>query len=163
MEKAEYDIDVININRISKLLPHRYPFLLVDKVVNVKLGHSGVGIKNVTMNEQFFTGHFPAHPIMPGVLIIEAMAQTAGIVALETLGAAQNRDIEKGSELLVFFMSIDEAKFRKPVGPGDQLMMHVTVDRQRGPVWRFKCEARVDGVLATEAVVTAMIGDKTDK
>lgn len=133
-----------------KMIPHRYPFLLLDKMQDVVLGESAVGIKNVTINEPFFQGHFPEKPVMPGVLIIEAMAQTCAVLVVETLG-------EKAEGKLVYFMSIDECRFRKPVGPGDVLHIHVNKDRSRANVWRFKCEAQVDGTLTAEAIITAMI------
>lgn len=144
------ELPTISIEKIMKMIPHRYPFLLVDKVKDVVLGESAVGIKNVTINEPFFPGHFPGKPVMPGVLIIEAMAQTCAILVVETMG-------EKAQGQLVYFMSIDEARFRKPVGPGDVLHIHVNKDRNRGNVWRFKCEAKVEGTLVAEALVTAMI------
>ena len=150
MEKNE--LLSADITRIAKMMPHRYPFLLVDRVVDIDLGRSATGIKNGTYNEPFFPGHFPGHPIMPGVLIVEAMAQTAGVLVLETLA------MEK--EKLVYFMSIDNVKFRRPVIPGDQLKMYVSVDRNRGNVWRFNAEAKVDGQTATEATFAAMIVDK---
>ncbi len=140
----------ISIERIMKMIPHRYPFLLIDKMQDVVLGESAVGIKNVTINEPFFQGHFPEKPVMPGVLIIEAMAQTSAVLVVETLG-------EKAQGKLVYFMSIDECRFRKPVGPGDVLHIHVNKNRSRANVWRLACEAKVDGVLVAEAVVTAMI------
>ena len=117
------------------------------------LGNSAVGIKNVTINENFFHGHFPARPVMPGVLIIEAMAQTAAIVVFETMKA-------DSLGKLVYFMSIESAKFRRPVVPGDQLRIHVTKERARGPVWRFNGVAKVDGAVVAEATYTAMIADK---
>ena len=152
-EKAAQDGSaVIDINRIMQMIPHRYPFLLIDRVVDVVTGESAIGIKNVTVNESFFQGHFPDSPIMPGVLIIEAMAQTAAVLVVHTLG--------KGAEgKLVYFMSVESARFRKPIGPGDQVRIHVTKVQNRGKVWKFKGEARVDGTLMSEAVYTAMIVD----
>ena len=143
----------IDIQRIMKLIPHRYPFLLVDRIIECVKDESAVGLKNVTMNEPHFTGHFPGAPVMPGVLIIESMAQTAGILVMHTLGLeSENR--------LVYFMTIDEARFRKPVTPGDTLHIHVTKERSRGMVWKFKGEAKVNGVLCAEATSSAMIVDK---
>lgn len=147
-------IEKVDIARIMQALPHRYPFLMIDRVVDLVLGSSAVGIKNVTINENFFQGHFPEHPVMPGVLIVEAMAQTAAIVVFETM---QGQAFGK----LVYFMSIENAKFRRPVGPGDQLRIHVTKERARGPVWRFNGVAKVDGVVVAEATYTAMIADKS--
>ncbi len=146
------DREVIDITQLLGMLPHRYPFLMVDRLVEVRLGHSCVGIKNVSVNENFFQGHFPGHPVMPGVLIIESMAQTAAALVIETLGLA-------GQSPLVYFMSVDEAKFRKPVVPGDQLRIHVNKDRKRGNVWRFGGIAKVDGAPVAEATFTAMIMD----
>ena len=153
---SEVTDDVADIVRIMKMIPHRYPFLLIDRVVEIKSGISAIGIKNVSINEQFFCGHFENNPIMPGVLIVEAMAQTAAVLVVHTLGAAA-----EGS--LVYFMSIDDCRFRRPVSPGDRLNIHVTKDRQRGGVWRFKGIAMVDGVITAEAVITAMIVEKTQK
>lgn len=142
----------IGIDRIMEMIPHRYPFLLIDKVIDVHLNESAIGVKNVTINENFFQGHFPQRPVMPGVLIIEAMAQTAAVLVVATLG--------KDSEgKLVYFMSVDEARFRKPVGPGDRLELHVTKERSRGNVWKFKALAKVDGTLVAEATYAAMILD----
>lgn len=143
---------VIEIKEIMEMIPHRYPFLLVDRVTQIVLGETAVGIKNVTVNEQFFQGHFPNHPIMPGVLIIEAMAQTSAVLVIETTGRAA------GS--VVYFMTIDSARFRKPIGPGDQVHLHVEKIRNRGNVWKFKGEARVDGQLMAEATYSAMIVDE---
>jgi 3-hydroxyacyl-[acyl-carrier-protein] dehydratase len=132
---------------IQNILPHRYPFLLVDRIQELEPKVKAVGIKNVTINEPFFQGHFPGYPVMPGVLIIEAMAQVAGILAFKS-GA-------KGSS--VFFMSIEKAKFRKPVVPGDQLSLVVSVIQNRGNVWKCAGEAFVDGKLVAEAELTAMV------
>jgi 3-hydroxyacyl-[acyl-carrier-protein] dehydratase len=143
----------IDINDITKLIPHRYPILLVDRIIGFT-EESIIGLKNVTMNEPHFNGHFPSKPIMPGVLIIEALAQTAAIYVVKTLG------LTDASEKLVYFMSIESAKFRKLVTPGDSLHLHVTKDRNRGNVWRFTGEAKVDGQIAAEAIFTAMIVDK---
>jgi 3-hydroxyacyl-[acyl-carrier-protein] dehydratase len=135
-----------------KMLPHRYPFLLVDRLEDVRLGHSAVGIKNVSVNENFFQGHFPGHPVMPGVLIVESMAQTAAALVIHTLVPGKTAP-------LVYFMAIDTAKFRRPVVPGDQLRLIVKKDRKRGNVWRFNCLAKVDGTTVAEATLTAMILD----
>lgn len=143
---------VIDINRIMQMIPHRYPFLMVDKVVDVMPNESAVGVKNVTINEPFFQGHFPARPVMPGVLIIEAMAQTAAVLVVETLGPSAEGK-------LVYFMSVDSARFRKPVGPGDTLMIHVKKERSRGNVWKFQAEAKVGDTLMAEATYAAMIMD----
>lgn len=144
---------IITIDEIQKLIPHRYPILLVDRMEEVVLGEKAVGIKNVTFNEPYFQGHFPGNPVMPGVLIVEAMAQTAGALVVKTLAQEDHLKI-------VYFMSIQEAKFRKPVLPGDQLRLHVQKVHHRGPVWKFKGEGRVNGVLVAEATYTAMIGEK---
>ncbi len=149
-ETAAVDIEAIDIMRIMSAIPHRYPFLMIDKMVDIKLGESATGIKNVTINEPFFTGHFPAQPVMPGVLIVEAMAQTAATLVVLTLG-----DAFEGK--LVYFMTIEGAKFRRPVGPGDQLHITVVKERARANVWRFKGVARVDGVSVAEATFSAMI------
>jgi 3-hydroxyacyl-[acyl-carrier-protein] dehydratase len=138
--------------RVMELLPHRYPFLLVDKIRNMVRDESAVGIKNVTINEPFFQGHFPKYPVMPGVLIIEALAQTAGALCVSHAGRTNIPQI-------VYFMGIDKAKFRKPVVPGDQLHLHVKKLRSRGPVWRFYGEARVNDQVVAEAEISAMIVD----
>jgi 3-hydroxyacyl-[acyl-carrier-protein] dehydratase len=139
-----------DIARIMRLLPHRYPFLLIDKLVDLDGEESGTGIKNVTINEPFFQGHFPGRPVMPGVLLIEAMAQTAGALVLEHLG-------EEHAGKLVFFMSIDRARFRKPVVPGDTVHFHVRLLNKRPPVWKYWAEAHVNGKKAAEAEIGAML------
>ena len=146
-------VEPYDIARIMQAIPHRYPFLLVDRVVDIVRDHSAVGIKNVSINENFFQGHFPQMPVFPGVLIIESMAQTAAVLVVETLGpSAQGK--------LVYFMTIDGAKFRKPVVPGDQMRVHVAKDRKRGNIWKFVAEAKVDGKVVAEATISAMILDK---
>ena len=142
------------IGQIMKLLPHRYPMLMVDRLVDIVPGTSAVGIKNVTINEPFFQGHFPGQPVMPGVLIIEAMAQTSAVLVVRAMGPEAARQ-------LVYFMSIESARFRKPVIPGDQLRIHVVKERSRGPVWRFSGAAKVDGRLVAEATYTAMLVDRS--
>ena len=139
---------MIDIYEIRKLLPHSYPFLLVDKIVELEPSKRIVGIKNVTFNEPFFTGHFPDKPIMPGVLILEAMAQTGGILAFKSF---------PGMEGSVFFTGIDEARFRKPVIPGDQLKMIVEVVRHRREIWVFNGKALVDDDVVAEARIMAML------
>ena len=143
----------IDIAGILAHIPHRYPFLMIDRVTDVVVGASAVGIKNVTINEPFFQGHFPTRPVMPGVLLVEAMAQTAAVLVCETLNFA-------GEGKLVYFMSIENARFRKPVFPGDSLRIPVEVQHHRANVWKFKGEARVGDALMAEAVYTAMIVDK---
>lgn len=147
-------IPEIRIDEILKLLPHRYPFLLVDKLKDVVPGESGVGIKNVTMNEPFFQGHFPENPVMPGVLQIEAMAQTAGIVVLQLFPE------EERAGNSVYFMTVDEVKFRKPVLPGDVLEFTVKKEQAVRNVFKFRGEARVDGKLVSQAIFSAMIFKK---
>ena len=142
----------VDIKGILAAIPHRYPFLLIDRVVDLVKGTSATGVKNVSVNEPFFQGHFPNHPVMPGVLIVESMAQTSAVLVVETLGP-------EAAGKVVYFMSIDGAKFRRPVTPGDQLHIHVTKQRQRGPVWRFEGVAKVGGAVAAEAVFSAMIMD----
>lgn len=141
-----------DVNRLMKLLPHRYPFLLVDRMYDMDRDQSAVGIKNVTINEPFFQGHFPGYPVMPGVLIIEGLAQTAGALCVHSLGDAYKPQI-------VYFMGIDNAKFRKPVLPGDQLHYHVRKIRGRGRAWRFFGEAKVNDAVVAEAEISAMIVD----
>jgi 3-hydroxyacyl-[acyl-carrier-protein] dehydratase len=143
----------VDINRIMEMIPHRYPMLLVDRVVGMRADTSAVGIKNVTMNEPFFQGHFPQRPVMPGVMIIECMAQTAAVLVVYTLG-------KESEGKLVYFMSVDNARFRRPVVPGDQMRIHVTRDRRRGNVWKFVGRVTVDDKLAAEASFSAMILDE---
>ena len=145
-------VDTIDILRIMQMIPHRYPFLMIDRVVDLVPDRSAIGIKNVSINESYFQGHFPRQPVMPGVLVIECMAQTAAVLVVETLeGAAAGK--------LVYFMSIEDCRFRKPVVPGDRLHINVTKTRRRGNVWKFSGQARVDGALMAEARFTAMIMD----
>jgi len=144
------ELGPVDVMGIMAMIPHRYPFLLIDRVIDIRRDESAVGIKNVTINEPHFQGHFPRQPVMPGVLIVEAMAQTAAVLVVETLhGEAAGK--------LVYFMSVEEARFRRPVVPGDQLRIFVSKLRNRGPVWKFKAEAHVDGFLSAEASFTAMI------
>ncbi len=147
-------VEPIEIQRIMEMIPHRYPFLLLDRVIDLDPGESAVGLKNVTMNENFFQGHFPGAPVMPGVLIIESMAQTAAVLVVQTVG----KEIEGR---LVYFMAIDGAKFRKPVTPGDSIHIHVNKIKNRGNVWKFACQAKVGETLCAEAEITAMIMDKS--
>lgn len=151
--KFDREFSEVDINRIMRLIPHRYPMLMIDRVVDVVKNESAVGLKNVSINEHFFSGHFPSRPVMPGVMIVEAMAQTAAVLVVETLG-------EEAAGKLVYFMSIDGARFRQPVVPGDQLRIHVIKERSRGNVWKFKGEAKVKNSLMAEATYTAMILDE---
>jgi 3-hydroxyacyl-[acyl-carrier-protein] dehydratase len=146
-------VDVVDIARIMHAIPHRYPFLMIDRVVDVVRDRSAIGIKNVSANEGYFQGHFPGHPVMPGVLIVECMAQTAAVLVVETLGP-------DSAGKVVYFMSIEAAKFRRPVVPGDQLRIHVTKERSRGNVWKFSAVVRVDGVSVAEATYAAMIMER---
>jgi 3-hydroxyacyl-[acyl-carrier-protein] dehydratase len=150
---APTTISVVDIKGILHAIPHRYPFLLIDRMVDVVLGESATGIKNVSVNEPFFAGHFPNHPVMPGVLIIESMAQTSAVLVVTTLGP-------DAAGKVVYFMSIDSAKFRRPVLPGDQLHVEVSRKQRRGPVWKFQGIAKVDGIVVAEAVYSAMIMDR---
>lgn len=152
---AKKKLGTADIGQVLKFLPHRYPFLLVDRIYDMDGDTSCVGMKNVTINEPFFQGHFPQFPVMPGVLIIEGLAQTAGALCVSSL------DEDYKAEL-VYFMGIDKAKFRRPVVPGDQLHYHVRKIRNRGRVWRFLGEAKVDGKVAAEAEVSAMLADSAD-
>jgi 3-hydroxyacyl-[acyl-carrier-protein] dehydratase len=148
---AAVRLDDLDAEAINRLIPHRYPFLMIDRVVEIFADASAVGIKNVTVNEPFFQGHFPGHPIMPGVLIVEAMAQTAAALVAASVGAAAQGK-------LVYFMTIDQARFRRPVVPGDQLRIKV-VKQQKLGVWKFLGHAAVDGRIAAEAVISAKIMD----
>ena len=141
----------MDIKEIQNLLPHRYPFLFVDRIIEMQPGVKAVGIKNVTINEEFFLGHFPGQPIMPGVLIIEALAQVAGLLAFRS-GAKVGKS--------VYFMSIEKAKFRKPVIPGDQIRLEVNILQHRGNVWKFSGNAVVEEKIAAEAEFTAMVTDR---
>lgn len=140
----------LDIKRIMQMIPHRYPMLLVDKVVNIVGGESCTGIKNVTINEPFFEGHFPGSPVMPGVLVVEAMAQTSAVLVMHTLG-------QMAEGKLVYFMSIEDARFRRPIVPGDRVEIKVARQQNRRNVWKFRGEAWVEGVLCAEASYTAMI------
>ena len=143
----------VDIRRILQMIPHRYPMLMVDRVTEMHLDHSAVGIKNVSINEPFFQGHFPGEPVMPGVLIVEAMAQTAAVLVVATYG-------QQSEGKLVYFMSIDGVRFRRPVFPGDRLELHVQKVQSRQSVWKFSGKAIVEGKLVAEATFAAMIRDK---
>ena len=147
---------IINIKKIIKMMPHRYPFLLIDRLIDIKNDEYAIGLKNVTINEPFFMGHFPGKKVMPGVLIIESMAQTSGALVVSSYG-------DKAMGKLVYFMSIDKARFRKLVVPGDQLFIEVKKKQARKLVWKFDCIARVDDQIVAEATITAMIVDDNDK
>jgi len=146
------NVETVDVMRIMEMIPHRYPFLMIDRVVDLVRDKQATGIKNVSINEAFFQGHFPRQPVMPGVLIIESMAQTAAVLVVETLeGAAAGK--------LVYFMTIDSARFRRPVMPGDQLRVEVEKLRNRGNVWKFSGRAKVGETLMAEAQFSAMIMD----
>lgn len=147
------DVSEVDINEVMAMIPHRYPFLLVDKVVDLVPNESATGIKCVTVSEPHFQGHFPTRPIMPGVLIIEAMAQTSAVLVAHSLkGGAADK--------LVYFMTIDSARFRRPVVPGDVLHIHVTKKQSRGAVWKFEGKAMVGDAVAADATFAAMLVDK---
>ena len=140
----------VEITRIMEMIPHRYPFLMIDRMIETVPDAHAVAIKNVSINEPYFQGHFPTRPVMPGVLIIESMAQTAAVLVVETLGPTAEGK-------LVYFTSIDSARFRKPITPGDTVFIRVEKQRRRGNLWKFTGEARVDGALMAEATYAAMI------
>lgn len=145
-----------DLDRIKRMIPHRYPFLLIDRVDHIIKNTSAVGIKNVTNNEPHFQGHFPDKPIMPGVMIVEAMAQTAGVLVVETLEMIDQ-------DLLVYFMTLDKTRFRKLVVPGDVLELHVRILRGRGKIWKFWGEGKVNGEIVAEAEYSAMIVTQDDE
>lgn len=151
--EAADGLEAIDVIRIMELIPHRYPFLMVDRIQKIEPNVRAIGIKNVSINEPYFVGHFPPRPVMPGVLIIESMAQTAGCFVVATLG-------KESEGKLVYFMTIDNARFRRPVVPGDQMLVHVEKERNRGPVWKFSGRAMVGDTLVAEAVFSAMIVDR---
>ena len=146
-------VEAWDIARIMHAIPHRFPFLMVDRVIGVERDVACVGVKNVSINEHYFQGHFPSMAVMPGVLIIESMAQTAAVLVVATLG-------DDAAGKLVYFMSVEGAKFRKPVVPGDQMHVHVRKERRRGNIWKFSAEAKVDGKVVAEATYAAMILDR---
>lgn len=148
-EEGKTVLNAADIQKVLTLLPHRYPFLLVDRIVDIVGDESAVGIKNVTFNEPQFQGHFPEQPVMPGVLLIEGMAQTAGAICVLAAGTKRPK--------IVYFMTIDEAKFRKPVVPGDTVRFHMTKLKNRRNMWWYKGEAKVDGQVVCEAIVSAML------
>jgi 3-hydroxyacyl-[acyl-carrier-protein] dehydratase len=147
---AQDRVKEIDIQRIMEMIPHRYPFLMIDRILDVVPNERATGVKNVSINEHFFQGHFPSRPVMPGVLIIEAMAQTAAVLVVHTLGP-------EAEGKLVYFMSVDNARFRRPVFPGDRLYVQVIKQRHRANVWKFEGRAKVDDNLMAEAVFAAMI------
>jgi 3-hydroxyacyl-[acyl-carrier-protein] dehydratase len=147
---AEQQVTQVDVQRIMEMIPHRHPFLMIDKVVDMVANERATGVKNVSINEGYFQGHFPARPVMPGVLIIEAMAQTAAVLVVHTLGP-------EAEGKLVYFMSVDNARFRRPVFPGDRLDVYVAKQRHRGNVWKFEGRAKVGDNLMAEAVFAAMI------
>lgn len=153
MNDGSVTLEAVDIAEIMKTLPHRYPFLMVDRIINLRNDESAIGIKNVTINEPHFLGHFPNNPVFPGVLLIEGMAQTAGVLCLRSLGTPDKPQ-------LVYFLTIDKARFRKPVLPGDTVEYHMTKINRRKMMWWFRGEAKVAGELVAEAEVGAIIADK---
>ncbi|HXQ42666.1 MAG TPA: 3-hydroxyacyl-ACP dehydratase FabZ [Candidatus Udaeobacter sp.] len=153
-EATDTSVTEADTMRIAQMIPHRYPFLMIDRVTEMEAGKRAVGIKNVSINEPFFQGHFPGAPVMPGVLIVEAMAQTAAVLVVHTLGASAEGK-------LVYFMTIDNCRFRRPVYPGDRLTIEVLKERNRGPVWKFQGIARVEDKVVAEAVFAAMVREDT--
>ena len=147
--------NIIGIEKIISMMPHRYPFLLIDRLIDIKNDEYAVGLKNVTVNEPFFSGHFPGKKVMPGVLIVESMAQTSGALVVSSYG-------DKAKGKLVYFMSIDKARFRQLVVPGDQLFIEVRKKQSRKLVWKFDCLAKVEKKVVAEATITAMIANNND-
>ena len=152
MNDSGTTLEAVDITEILKTLPHRYPFLMVDRIINMRADEYAVGIKNVTTNEPHFLGHFPNNPVFPGVLLIEGMAQTAGVICIRSIGVAR-------TPLRVYFLTIDKARFRKPVVPGDTVEYHMTKISRRKRMWWFRGEAKVAGQLVAEAEVGAIIAD----
>ena len=150
MDETVTKVDAVKIAGILKMLPHRYPFLMVDRIVDIRGDEFGIGIKNVTINEPQFQGHFPDNPVFPGVLLLEGMAQTAGVLCVHA---------RKESPPYVYFMTIDGAKFRKPVVPGDTIQYHMTLHKRRRNMWWYRGEAKVEGELVAEAMLSAMMGE----
>ena len=146
------EVGTADILRVMEMIPHRYPMLMIDKVVDMVPDRSATGIKNVTINEPYFQGHFPSRPVMPGVMIIESMAQTAAVLVVHTLGP-------RSEGKLVYFMTIDTARFRKPISPGDTMRIYVVKQKRRGNVWKFNAQVKVDGRLVAEANYAAVILD----
>ena len=143
---------ILDVEKILEMMPHRYPFLLLDRLIKVEKDEFAIGLKNVTINEPFFLGHFPKQKVMPGVLIVECMAQTSGALVVNSFG-------DKAKGKLVYFMSIEKARFRKLVIPGDQLLIEVKKKQARKSVWKFECVAKVDDEIVSDATITAMIVD----
>ena len=143
---------ILDIEKILEMMPHRYPFLLIDRILKVEKDEFAIGLKNVTINEPFFLGHFPKQKVMPGVLIVECMAQTSGALVVHSFG-------DQAEGKLVYFMSIEKARFRKLVTPGDQLIIEVNKKQSRKSVWKFECNAKVDNEIVSDATITAMIVD----